>query len=68
METASLEERVEMLSRVLEVMCVLEELNNFTGVVAFNSALNFSSVLRLKKSQAVGGPHSPPTLPLPFSA
>lgn len=53
METDSLDERVEMFSRVLEIMTVFEELNNFTGVVAFYSALNCSSVYRLKESKAV---------------
>lgn len=48
METASLDERVYMFSRVLEVMSVFEELNNFTGLVALYSALNSSSVYRLK--------------------
>lgn len=47
-ETPSLEERVSMFSRVLEVMMVFEELNNFTGLVALYSALNSSSVYRLK--------------------
>uniref|UniRef100_A0A915PJ29 Uncharacterized protein n=1 Tax=Setaria digitata TaxID=48799 RepID=A0A915PJ29_9BILA len=47
-ETSSLEERVYMFSRVLEVMSVFEELNNFTGLVALYSALNSSSVYRLK--------------------
>lgn len=53
METESLDERVEMFSRVLEIMVVFEELNNFTGVVAFYSALNCSSVYRLKESKTV---------------
>lgn len=52
-ETASFEERVEMLSRVLEIMAVFEELNNFMGIVAFISALNSSSVFRLKESKSV---------------
>lgn len=52
-ETESLEERVEMLSRVLEIMLVFEELNNFSGIVAFYSALNSSSVFRLKETKSV---------------
>uniref|UniRef100_A0A0N5C4S0 Ras-GEF domain-containing protein n=1 Tax=Strongyloides papillosus TaxID=174720 RepID=A0A0N5C4S0_STREA len=43
----SLEDRVAMYSRVIEIICVLEELNNFTGVVALFSALNATSVHRL---------------------
>ncbi|GMS81901.1 hypothetical protein PENTCL1PPCAC_4076, partial [Pristionchus entomophagus] len=46
-ETESLEERVAMFSRVLEVMAVFEELHNFTGLVAFYSALNKACVHRL---------------------
>eukprot|EP00080_Pristionchus_pacificus_P020959 PDM80979.1 sos-1 [Pristionchus pacificus] len=46
-ETESLEERVAMFSRVLEVMTVFEELHNFTGLVAFYSALNKACVHRL---------------------
>lgn len=52
-ETDSLEDRVQMLSRVLEIMSIFEELNNFTGLVAFYSALNCSSVFRLKESKEV---------------
>uniref|UniRef100_A0A0N5AE61 PH domain-containing protein n=1 Tax=Syphacia muris TaxID=451379 RepID=A0A0N5AE61_9BILA len=47
-ETPSLEERVEMVSRVLEIMMVFEELNNFTGFVALCSSLQSSAVYRLK--------------------
>ncbi|KAF1752848.1 hypothetical protein GCK72_019403 [Caenorhabditis remanei] len=47
-ETESLEERMAMFNRVLEVMSVFEELHNFTGLVAFYSALNSSCVFRLK--------------------
>uniref|UniRef100_A0A0K0EMU4 Ras-GEF domain-containing protein n=1 Tax=Strongyloides stercoralis TaxID=6248 RepID=A0A0K0EMU4_STRER len=43
----SLDDRVAMYSRVLEIICVLEELNNFTGVVALFSALNASPIYRL---------------------
>ncbi|EGT43548.1 CBN-SOS-1 protein [Caenorhabditis brenneri] len=47
-ETESLEERMAMFNRVLEVMSVFEELHNFTGLVAFYSALNSSCIFRLK--------------------
>lgn len=53
METVSLEERVYMFSRVLDIMSVFEELNNFTGLVALYSALNSSSVYRLKACREV---------------
>ncbi|CAD6193435.1 unnamed protein product [Caenorhabditis auriculariae] len=46
-ETESLEERVAMFNRVLEVMSVFEELHNFTGLVAFISALNSACIHRL---------------------
>ncbi|CAJ0929434.1 unnamed protein product, partial [Mesorhabditis belari] len=46
-DTDSLEERVALLERTLEVMCVFEELHNFTGLVAFYSALNSSYMCRL---------------------
>ncbi|CAI5453144.1 unnamed protein product [Caenorhabditis angaria] len=46
-ETESLEERVAMFNRALEVMSVFEELHNFTGLVAFLAALQSSCVFRL---------------------
>ncbi|CAI4223522.1 unnamed protein product [Auanema sp. JU1783] len=47
-ESDSLEERVAMLSRAVEVMYVFEDLHNFTGIVTFLSALHSSSVNRLR--------------------
>ncbi|CAJ0582146.1 unnamed protein product, partial [Mesorhabditis spiculigera] len=47
LDTDSQEERMALLARSLEVMCVFEELHNFTGLVAFFSALNTTYILRL---------------------
>ena len=52
-ETESLDERIEMLSRVLEIMIVFEELNNFSGLMAFCSALGLQPIYRLKESKSV---------------
>jgi len=52
-ETESLDERAEMFSRVLEIMFVFEELNNFNGLIAFFSALNCQPVYRLEESKSV---------------
>nr|CAD2176560.1 unnamed protein product [Meloidogyne enterolobii] len=51
-ETESLDERAEMFSRVLEIMFVFEELNNFNGLIAFFSALNCQPVYRLEESKS----------------
>merc|ERR1719319_860926 len=47
LETDNMEERVAVMKRVLEVMMVLQEHNNFNGVLAITSCLNSSAVHRL---------------------
>lgn len=47
MEAENIDERVAILTRAIEVMEVLIELNNFNGVISIVSALTNSAVHRL---------------------
>jgi son of sevenless-like protein len=52
-ETGNLQERVALMSRMIEIMIVFEELQNYNGVMEFFSALNSSSCYRLEQTRGV---------------
>ena len=52
-DTKNFEERVALLTRMIDIMCVFEELNNFNGIMEFFSALHSSSVYRLELTKKV---------------
>ena len=46
-QTENLEERIEVMNRMLEIMLVLKEQNNFNGMLAISACMESSSIHRL---------------------
>ena len=55
-EAANPEERLAVVTRILEILCVLQELNNFNGVIEVVSAMGSASVHRLTLTLSAVGP------------
>ena len=54
METENVEERAAVMQRILEIMQVLKEYNNFNGVLAITAVFNSAALFRLEETKKVG--------------
>lgn len=52
-ETENIEERAAIMQRILEIMQVLKEYNNFNGVLAITAVFNSAALFRLDETKKV---------------
>lgn len=55
MDTENFEERVAVMSRIMEIMVMFHDLNNFSSIFEIQSVLGSAAVHRLEHTKLVSG-------------